>query len=283
MASTCEICGHGLSMVQRARGRKQCDSCAVEAKAALERALTEYDGALAAAIQAGSADGSPVARLRALEQTIAAGGGDTKARKASCYRSYLDHALADEILSAEEERLLNAVGERLYPSGEEADQRAVLAAYRAPLFIAMVNDGRLPHMTEARMMLKKGEILHLEEPAALLKEVIQREFQAGTRGVSFRVMKGVSYRVGSVRGKMVEVGRSLVAIDEGAICITSIRAVFTGERKTIEMPYAKMLDMNVYTDAIQIHLSSRQNPSMFRVASGPMVAAAINAATQKLL
>ena len=72
-------------------------------------------------------------------------------------------------------------------------------------------------------------------------------------------------------------------VDEGAICITSLRAVFTGERKSIEMPYAKMLDMNVYIDAIQVHQSGRQNPSMFRVASGPMVAAAINAAMQKIL
>ncbi len=96
-------------------------------------------------------------------------------------------------------------------------------------------------------------------------------------------MKGVSYRVGNSRGKMVEVGRSLEAIDTGALCITSLRAVFTGERKTVEMPYSKLVDMNVYTDGIQIHSSNRQNPSMFRVSSGPMIAAATNAATQKLL
>ena len=61
----------------------------------------------------------------------------------------------------------------------------------------MVNDGRLPTLTDARMVLKRGEIVHLAEPVKLLKEVIQREFQAGSHGMSFRVMKGglVSRRI----------------------------------------------------------------------------------------
>jgi hypothetical protein len=151
------------------------------------------------------------------------------------------------------------------------------------LFVAMVNDGRLPDLSDGQIVLKRGELLHLEEPAALLKEVIQREWRSGSRGMSFRVMKGVSYRVGSTRGQMVEVGRTLEPVDEGSLCVTSSRVVYTGLRKTIEMPYSKFLDINVYTDAVQIHVTNRQNPPTFRVADGPMVAAAINAAMQKTL
>ena len=77
-----------------------------------------------------------------------------------------------------------------------------------------------------------------------------------------------------MRGRMVEVERGFEPIDEGELCITSSRAVYTGNRKTIEMPYTKLLDLNVYTDTIQVHLSNRQNPPTFRVANGPMVAAA---------
>jgi hypothetical protein len=46
--------------------------------------------------------------------------------------------------------------------------------------------------------------------------------------------------------------------------------------------FAKLLGMNVYNDGIQFHVSNRQNPSLFRVDSGPMVAAAVNGATQRL-
>ena len=49
------------------------------------------------------------------------------------------------------------------------------------------------------------------------------------------------------------------------------------------MQYTKLLDLNVFNDAIQIHVSNRQTPSTFRVSSGPMVAAVINAAVQRFM
>ena len=76
---------------------------------------------------------------------------------------------------------------------------------------------------------------------------------------------------------------TLEAVDQGELRITSTRSVFTGSRKSIEMPHAKLLDLDVYTDAIQFHVSGRQVPPMFQVTSGPMIAAAVNAASQKLL
>lgn len=186
-------------------------------------------------------------------------------------------------IGLDEERRLNALGSALFPAAEEEYLDALLRDYAPRSFVAMVNDGRLPEVSEPNMLPKRGEVVHLEAPAALLKEVIQREFRAGSRGMSFRIAKGVSYRVCAVKGRMVEVGRSLEVVDSGTLFVTSHRAVFTGERKSIEVPYAKLLALNVYTDGVQFHASGRQNPSMFRVADGSMIAAAINAAAQRLL
>ena len=201
--------------------------------------------------------------------------------RAAAYHALLDEALADEVITRAEEEHLAGVVDVLFD--DPADRLPPPAPYRGQLFVAMVNDGRLPEMADAPIMLKRGEVLHLAETAALLKEAIEREFRSGSRGVSFRVMKGVSYRVGASRGRMVEVGRAIVSADEGDLCVTSHRVVFTGLRKTMEMPYTKLVDLNVFSDGIQIHLSNRQNPPMFRVADGPMVAAAINAAVQRQL
>ncbi len=244
-------------------------------------ALAEYPSALGAVIAAGVGDGPQVDRLRHLEAAIASGGADVDDKRAELFGSYLDHALVDEVLSQDEETRIMAVGHAVYPDG--AAFQAVMAPYRDLLFVAMVNDGRLPVTTESDPVLKRGEVVHLVEPATLLKEVIQREYQSGSRGYSFRIMKGVSYRIGSSKGRVVEVGRSLEDVDEGKLTITSHRAVFIGPRKSMEMPYAKLLDLGVYTDAIQIHLSNRQDPPTFRVSSGPLAAAAINAASQRLL
>jgi hypothetical protein len=123
----------------------------------------------------------------------------------------------------------------------------------------------------------------MTDRADLLKEVVQREYQGASHGYSFRVMKGVYYRVGSQRGHMVEVGRSWQPEDSGTLTVTSQRLVFTGIRRSVEMAYAKLLNLNVFTDAVQVHVSNRQKPTTLRVSDGNAVAAVVNAAMQRLL
>ena len=191
-----------------------------------------------------------------------------------------DQALADEVITRDEEARLERLAAALGFTPSEVEK--AIQQYRVPLFIAQVNDGRLPEFDSTRVMLKKGEVAHLETSAALLKEVQITEFRGGSRGVSFRIAKGVSYRVGASRGQMHVIGTELQTQDEGMLTITSNRAIFARTRKTVEVSFAKLLGMNVYSDGIQFHVSNRQNPSFFRVESGPMVAAAVNGATQRL-
>ena len=68
----------------------------------------------------------------------------------------------------------------------------------------------------------------------------------------------------------------------GFLTITSHRGVFTGVRRSIEMPYSKLLSVNVFQDGVQFHLSNRKNPPLFRLESGvpDSVAAAVTAACQ---
>jgi hypothetical protein len=278
--ANCMTCGRSLSLADRIRGRKVCADCERKSAEEKDRALSQLTGLLMT-LKDPDARATDAAALGALEAAI---GDPRRVRdaKTSVFNHLMDQALSDEILTKDEETRLAVVGSLVF-GGDEVGYQQALVPYRSPLLIAMVNGGVLPEITPSPIMLKKGEVLHLVEHAALLKEVIQREFRSGSRGVSFRIMKGVSYRVGASRGQMVEVGRSLVEADEGELCLTSQRAVFTGVRKTVEMQYAKMLDLNVYSDAVQFHVSNRQTPSTFRVSSGPLVAAVINAAAERAL
>jgi hypothetical protein len=278
--AACITCGQALGFRQRLSGAKRCDSCGQKVKSAASTALTEYDSVLNDVLQAGKQAGPAISRLAQLETTITAGGETFEVRKLNAFRWFVDQALADEVLTAQEEEKLVEVGETLYRTTEALGE--VLLPYRPQLFIAMVNDGRLPEVS-SRMILKKGEVVHLEESAILLKEVVEREFQSGSRGVSFRIAKGVSYRVGSSRGRMVEVGRSLQPQDTGVLSVTSQRLVYAGTARSVEMNYAKLINLNVYTDALQVHVSNRQAPTTLRVTNGPMVAAAVNAAMQRLM
>src|SRR5712691_4129458 len=115
-------------------------------------------------------------------------------------------------------------------------------------------------------MPKKGEVVHLEWPASLMKEVTLREFRGGYRGFSFPIGKtGIRYRVGGAKGHSLVTGTQIQVADQGTLSVSSARAVFMGNRKTIEMPYSKLVNLTVFSDGVQFHQSNRVSAPVFRV------------------
>jgi hypothetical protein len=147
--------------------------------------------------------------------------------------------------------------------------------------IARANAGTLPAIPSPSMICKKNEIVHLETGAHLLKEHLLREYRGGYSGFSFRIMKGVSYHVGGSRGHSVVVGKEIVADDVGTLAVSSQRIVFMGRKATMEIPFTKLVNMQVFTDGIQFHASNRKTAPLFRVQNGEVVAAFTNAAIQR--
>lgn len=201
----------------------------------------------------------------------------------SALLAFSDQLLADDLLSTTEEARWQEVGDVLGVAQADLN-RPEFKGLLAHLTIARINDGRLPEVPagQARLMAKRGEIVHLETGAALMKEVIDREFRGGSRGVSVPIAKGVRFRTGSFRGKSVVVGSHLEAADTGIISVSSKRVVFMGTRKTIDTPYVKLASLEAFSDGIRIHASNRQGAPLFRLpVGGAVVAAAIQAAAQR--
>jgi hypothetical protein len=197
--------------------------------------------------------------------------------------AFSEGLLADDLLSTTEEARWQEVGDVLGVSQADLN-RPEFKGLVARLTIARINDGRLPEVPagQARLMAKRGEIVHLETAAALMKEVIDREFRGGSRGVSVPIAKGVRFRTGSFRGKSVVVGSHLEAADTGIISVSSKRVVFMGTRKTLDMPYTKLASLDAFSDGIRIHASNRQGAPLFRLpVGGEVVAATIQAAAQR--
>ena len=78
---------------------------------------------------------------------------------------------------------------------------------------------------------------------------------------------------------MVVLGGHLATEDTGFLTITSHRAVFTGTRRSLEMPYNKLLNLEMFRHGARFHLSNRKIPPLFRLRPGiaDSIAAAINA------
>lgn len=198
----------------------------------------------------------------------------------AAFERYAEVVLADDILSEAEEDALTDLADAL-----GVDQEALRTRHKPVLnrlVVARVNDDRLPVIDEPVLMVKKDEVVHLETQAVLLKEVAQREYRGGYSGVSFRVAKGVRFHTGGFRGHSVVVGTKLQPADSGVLSVSSRRAVFLGANTTIEFAYPKLVNLEVFNDGIRFHVSNRQTAHLFRLESGEVVAATINAAMQRL-
>jgi hypothetical protein len=207
---------------------------------------------------------------------------ERKQRGEEAFRAYAENVLADDHLTIDEEMAFQEVAEALGIEQEAFESRFRDVLQR--LVVAKTNDGRLGVVEAPNLMTKKNEVVHLEVPASLMKEVAQREWRAGSSGVSFRIAKGVYYRTGSTRGRSVVVGTELVAEDSGVLSVSSKRAVYMGERKTLEVPYTKLLNIDVFSDGVRLHASNRQRAPLFKLEEGMgnVVAATLNTAAQRL-
>lgn len=197
------------------------------------------------------------------------------------FRSFVGAALADDKLTEQEEQDVLSVADVL-----KIDLQSNLPDVFARLLVAKVNDGRLDSIeSPERLLPKKGEVVHRQVAAALLKEVAIRQWQGGYGGVGFRVAKGVTFRTGQVKGKSVVVGSEIKIEDTGVLSVTSSRVSYLGDRKTVDIPFSKLVGLDVFSDGLTLQSSSRQNAILLRVNDGygEVVAATINAAMQRTL
>jgi len=113
-------------------------------------------------------------------------------------------------------------------------------------------------------VLKKGEVAIDSVPAKLLEyRSGGSSYQGGSQGVSIRIAKGLSYRVGSNRGQLVRNPEQLQVIDNGDATFTNQRVVFGGQSQTREWSFDKLVDFNAGDNGTQvmISVSNRQKVS----------------------
>jgi hypothetical protein len=202
--------------------------------------------------------------------------------RSSAFLAYADNVLRDDRITVEEEASVRAVAYKLGIEQHEFETEFRDTLRR--LAIAKLNDGRLDQLPEPRLITKRGEVVHAELTASLMKEVAVREWRSGSSGYSFRIAKGLTYRVGQTRGRSVVVGTELQVEDAGALSISSQRIAFLGGRKTLEIPYTKLMGLEVFSDGIRFSASNRQRAPLFTLEPGfgDLAAATINAAMQRI-
>jgi hypothetical protein len=97
------------------------------------------------------------------------------------------------------------------------------------------------------------------------------QYVGGTSGVSFRIMKGVHYRVGQQKGTYQSGPEEQTMIDQGTAVLTNQRVVFMGPKYTREWLFSKIVGHYHDGGATYIHVSNRQKVSGIYYGDVPQV------------
>lgn len=120
-------------------------------------------------------------------------------------------------------------------------------------------------MVQPQIVPKKGEEVFVSLiNISLVEPRFVREYQAGRRGVSLRVAKGVSVHVGGIKGKS-ESHEELRVIDSGNIVVTNKRIVFIGAKRTTNINMNKVISIDPFIDGIGVSRQGKQKREYFLI------------------
>lgn len=99
---------------------------------------------------------------------------------------------------------------------------------------------------------KNESILWTYNRVSLYQERITKEWVGRSHGMSFRVMKGVYYRVGGMKGQPIE-HSSMEFQGNGTLYVTNKNLFFYSPMKSAKIPFNKIIGITPYSDGIEVH------------------------------
>ncbi len=109
----------------------------------------------------------------------------------------------------------------------------------------------LPELNPDTLKLRANELCHFEGPANFCKLRKQTvSYEGGSRGVSVRVIKGVSVRLGNYQGHPIK--EQVAEKTSGNIYLTSNKIIFTAITNSRVIKYKDIVNLNVIEDMLQI-------------------------------
>ena len=194
---------------------------------------------------------SEMKQLEAQYHALGLTPNDLKNVRAQAYCAALRAAESGGVVTAEEELELGKLQQFLMiPDAEIASSKRELAKLR---FLSELKNGTPPPAISVQnVILQRGETAYWSEPASLLEDrVVSRRYEGGSQGLSFRIMKGVTYRVGAYRGHLVS-DKAVLPVSSGNLIITNRRVIFQGDSKSFAFSLNKMLELHLYSDGIRL-------------------------------
>ena len=149
-----------------------------------------------------------------------------------------------------------------------ASMQAADAARRWEAYLDALRRCSVPPVEVLNVVLQRGEKPLLKAAmVAMEHKAIGRRYQGGGSGVSIRVTKGMSFRVGGGSGFSAPV-MDLVPVTDGHLVVTTQRLVFNGHLQSWADPLSKVIGFQGYSDAIQYSVTGRTKPRILKFGPG---------------
>ena len=122
----------------------------------------------------------------------------------------------------------------------------VLDSGHLPRMKFTVDGGGLPFKFQ-----RSEHLLWVFSSVEYLEQKTRREIAGRSAGTSIRVAKGVSFRVGRSRGTPVEYDE-VVRRGVGLLAVTTKHVYFSGERRSLRIPFGKIVSVERLEDGVGI-------------------------------
>ncbi len=164
-------------------------------------------------------------------------------------------ALEDGLLSDQEESSIAAFVEACGVAKDDLDGQGWYSRIAKSEVLRDLAAGRDPkrfhYNGQNPFTFRKGEILLWGFAGAqYLKTKTLRGWEGGSRGVSFRVMKGVYYRIGATKGHLTAQD-SFPVVDVGLLFVTNLAIHFEGSTNRFKVDHSKIESIDTRSDGIR--------------------------------
>lgn len=185
----------------------------------------------------------------------------------------VDHFLDDGNLDEQEEEQLTTFMNRFSLTQNELDRHGAYSKIVKGAILRDLMNGNIPQRVRVEGNLpfnfqKSESLIWLFTNVAYYEDKTRRQFVGGYQGVSFRIAKGIYYRVGGFRGHPVETTERVHA-DTGQLAVTNKHIYFSGASKSFRIKLDKIVSYTPYDDGIGIHRdTATTKPQIFVARDG---------------
>ena len=198
--------------------------------------------------------------LKSTISTLANGGlvSETEVRStlASVWSDVVNEYLNDKLIDLGEEQRLSSF-QQLF--GLSQGELNISGSYTRVAQSGVLRDlaqGKLPTRISVAgglpINLQKGEaVVWAFRNVEMLEDKTRREYIGRSQGMSFRLMKGVNYRIGAFKGTPIDKTERL-SVDNGMMVITDKNVYFAGPIRSIRVPFDKIVAFHPYDNGVGI-------------------------------